>query len=67
MEKDFEPKVLAFCCHYCAYSAADLAGSMRMEYPPNVRVVKLMCTGRVDTLHLLKAFEDGVDAVFVAG
>jgi len=63
----FEPKVLAFCCHYCAYSAADLAGSMRLEYSPNVRVVKLMCTGKVDTLHLLKAFEDGVDATFVAG
>ena len=67
MGEDFEPKVLAFCCHYCAYSAADLAGSMRMEYSPNVRIVKLMCTGKVDTLHLLKAFEDGADAVFVAG
>ena len=63
----FEPKVLAFCCHYCAYSAADLAGSMRMEYSPNVRIVKLMCTGKVDTAHLLKAFEEGADAVFVAG
>ena len=67
MVETFEPKVIAFCCHYCAYSAADLAGSMRLEYPTNVRIVKLMCTGRVDTLHLLKAFEDGVDAVFVAG
>ncbi len=64
---DFEPKVIAFCCHFCAYSAADLAGSMRMEYSPNVRVVKLMCTGKVDAVHLLKAFEDGADAVFVAG
>lgn len=63
----FEPKVIAFCCHYCAYSAADLAGSMRMEYSPNVRIIRLMCTGKVDTLHLLKAFEDGADAVFVAG
>ena len=67
MEEAFEPKVIAFCCHYCAYSAADLAGSMRMEYSPNVRIVKLMCTGKVDTLYLLKAFEDGADAVFVAG
>jgi F420-non-reducing hydrogenase iron-sulfur subunit len=64
---NFEPKVVAFCCHYCAYSAADLAGSMRLEYSPNVRIVKLMCTGKVDTLHLLKAFEDGADAVYVAG
>jgi coenzyme F420-reducing hydrogenase delta subunit len=63
----YEPKLVAFCCHYCAYSAADLAGSMRLEYPANVRIVKLMCTGRVDTLHLLRAFEDGADAAFVAG
>ena len=67
MEEKFEPKVVAFCCHYCAYSAADLAGSMRLEYSPNVRIIKLMCTGKVDTLHLLKAFEDGADAVYVAG
>ena len=67
MTELFEPKVIAYCCHYCAYSAADLAGSMRMEYSPNIRIVKLMCTGKVDTIHLLKPFEDGVDAVFVAG
>ena len=67
MAEDYEPRVVAYCCHYCAYSAADLAGSMRLEYSPNVRVVKLMCTGKVDAIHLLKAFEDGVDAAFVAG
>ena len=67
MENTYEPKVVAFACHYCAYSAADLAGSMRLEYAPNVRIVRLMCTGKVDTLHLLKAFEDGADAVYVAG
>ena len=67
MVETYEPKVIAFCCHYCAYSAADLAGSMRLEYSTNVRIVKLMCTGKVDTLHLLKAFEDGADAVLVAG
>ncbi len=67
MAGGYEPKIVGFCCHYCAYSAADLAGSMRLEYAPNVRIVKLMCTGKVDTLHLLKAFEDGADAVFVAG
>ena len=65
--KGYEPKVVAFACHYCAYSAADLAGSLRLEYSPNVRIVKIMCTGKVETLHLLKAFEDGADAVFVAG
>jgi F420-non-reducing hydrogenase iron-sulfur subunit len=63
----YEPKVVAFCCHYCAYSAADLCGSMRLEYSPNVRIIRILCTGKVDTLHLLKAFEDGADAVYVAG
>jgi len=67
MGAPFTPKVVAFCCHYCAYSAADLAGSMRMEYTTNVRIVRVMCTGRVDTVHLLKAIKDGADAVFVAG
>lgn len=62
-----EPRVVCFACHYCAYSAADLAGSMRMEYSPNVRVVKLMCTGKVDTLHLVRAIAEGADAAFVAG
>ena len=64
---DFEPKIIAFCCEFCAYTAADLAGSMRLEYSPNVRVVKIMCTGKIDILYLLKAFESGVDAAFVAG
>ncbi len=67
MSDSYSPKVIAFCCNYCAYSAADLAGSMRMEYDPNVRIVKVECTGRVDTIHLLKAIEDGADAIFVAG
>lgn len=64
---DFEPKILALCCHYCAYAAADLAGSMRVQYPPNVRVLRLPCTGKVDTAYILKAFEKGVDGVIVAG
>lgn len=64
---DFEPKIVAFCCNYCAFAAADLAGAMRLQYPPNVRIVQLPCTGTVDTILLLKAFEDGADAVFVAG
>lgn len=67
MSEVFEPKVVAFCCHYCAYSAADLAGSMRLEYPPNVRIVKTMCTGKINTSYLLKTFEQGIDAAFVAG
>jgi coenzyme F420-reducing hydrogenase delta subunit len=64
---EFEPTILAFACHYCAYAAADLAGSMRLSYPPNVKVLHLPCTGKVDILYLLRAFEEGADAVFVAG
>ena len=63
----FEPKIVAFCCEFCAYSAADLAGSMRLEYSPNLRIIRVFCTGRVDVLHLLRAFEGGADGVFVAG
>ena len=62
-----KPIVLAFCCHYCAYAAADLAGSMRLAYPPNVRVVRLPCTGKVEIDFLIRAFERGADAVMVAG
>lgn len=64
---DFEPQIVAYACHYCAYAAADLAGSMRLQYPTNVKIIKLPCTGRVDALHLLRTFEDGADGVFVAG
>jgi len=67
MSENFEPRIIAFCCQYCAYSAADLAGSMRLQYPPNVRIVRLMCTGKVDPVYLMKAFEEGADGVFVAG
>lgn len=62
---DFE--IVAFCCHHCAYAAADLAGSMRLEYPTAVKVVELPCTGKLDVLYVLRAFEDGADGVLVAG
>ena len=64
---DYEPKMLALCCHYCAYAAADLAGSMRLQYPPNVRVLRLPCTGKVDIGYIMHAFEQGIDGVIVAG
>jgi coenzyme F420-reducing hydrogenase delta subunit len=64
---EFEPKIVAFCCNFCAFAAADLAGSMRLEYPSNVRIVRLPCTGKTDALYIMKAFEDGADGVFVAG
>ncbi len=62
-----EPVILAFCCHYCAYAAADLAGSMRLDYPHNVRVLRLPCTGKIEIDYILAAFERGVDGVIVAG
>ncbi len=62
-----EPVILAFCCHYCAYAAADLAGSLRLSYPANVRVLRVPCTGKVEINHVLRAFEWGVDGVVVAG
>jgi len=64
---EFEPKIVAYCCNFCAFAAADLAGAMRVQYPPNVRIIRLPCTGKVDAVHLIKAFEDGADGVFVAG
>lgn len=66
-KKQFEPEIVAFCCHYCAYAAADLAGVMRLQYPANIRIFKLPCSGTIDVLYILKAFERGADGVFVAG
>jgi len=66
-KQDYEPEVLAFCCYYCAFAAADLAGSMRLQYPPNVKIIRVPCTGKVDVIYILRAFERGADAVFVAG
>ena len=63
----FEPRIVAFCCNYCAYAAADLAGSMRLSYPANVKVIRLPCSGKVEITYLLKALEDGADGVMVAG
>jgi len=63
----FVPKIVAFCCHYCAYTAADAAGASRMKYPPNVRIVRLPCSGRVDIPMMLQAFTAGADGVYVAG
>ena len=64
---EFEPKIVAYCCNFCAFAAADLAGAMRLQYPPNVRIVGLPCTGKIDAIHLMKAFEEGADGAFVAG
>ena len=64
---DWEARILAFACHYCAFAAADLAGVMRLSYSPNVRIIRLSCTGKLDHSYVLRAFERGIDGVFVAG
>ncbi len=64
---EFEPQIVAFCCLHCAYAAADLAGGSRCGYPSSIKIVAVPCTGRVDSLHLLKALEGGADGVMVAG
>ena len=63
----FEPRIVAFLCHWCTYTGADLAGTTRQQYPPNVRVVHLMCSGAVDVVYVLKALMDGADGVLVGG
>ena len=63
----FEPKIVGFLCNWCTYTGADLAGTSRMKYAPNVRVVRLMCSGRLDPTFVLKAFREGADAVLVGG
>ena len=62
-----EPRIIGFCCKYCAYAAADLAGSMRLSYPSGVKIIQVPCTGRIDVIHVLKALEEGADGVMVAG
>jgi F420-non-reducing hydrogenase iron-sulfur subunit len=62
-----EPTIIAFCCHYCAFTAADLAGTMRLQYPANVLIVRIPCTGKADVNLILHAFVDGADGVLVAG
>ena len=64
---EFEPKIVAFTCNWCSYAAADLAGTSRIGYPPNVEVIRVMCTGMVDPIYVLRAFEAGFDGVLIAG
>ena len=64
---EFEPRLLCFACNWCSYSAADIAGTSRIQYPPNVRIIRVMCSGMVNPEYILKAFEIGFDGVLVAG
>lgn len=64
---EFKPRIIAFACNWCTYAAADIAGTSRIHYPPNVRVIRVMCSGMVDPIYVLRAFEGGADGVLVAG
>ena len=63
----FEPKIIGFCCNWCSYAGADLAGVSRFQYPPPIRIIRVMCSGRVDPTFILKALEMGADGVLIAG
>ena len=64
---NFEPKIVAFCCNWCSYAGADLAGTSRIQYSPNIRVIRVMCSGRVNPLFVIKALSIGADGVLVLG
>jgi F420-non-reducing hydrogenase iron-sulfur subunit len=66
-ECEFEPKIIGFLCNWCSYAGADLAGTSRVQYPPNIRIVRVMCTGRIDPQLVLNAFRYGADGVLIAG
>ncbi len=67
MSDKFEPKIVGFLCNWCSYAGADLAGVSRFQYPPNLRVIRVMCSGRVHPSYVLEAFREGADGVLVAG
>lgn len=64
---DWQPKILAFLCNWCSYAGADLAGVSRLQYPPNARIVRVPCSGRINPAYILKALQEGVDGVLVSG
>ena len=67
IEKDFEPKIAGFLCNWCSYAGADLAGTSRIQYPPNIRIIRVMCSSSVDSMYILRALLEGADGVFVGG
>jgi F420-non-reducing hydrogenase iron-sulfur subunit len=64
---DFEPRIVAFLCNWCTYTGADLAGTSRLQYPPNVRIIRTMCSSSVDPVYVLKPLMDGADGVLIGG
>lgn len=65
--EEFEPKIIGFCCNWCSYAGADLAGVSRLKYPTNMRVIRVPCSGRVNPQFVLRAFQKGADGVLVSG
>ncbi len=66
-KKDWEPKIVAIVCNWCTYAGADLAGISRIQYPPNVRIIRVPCTGRINPFYIVKALQGGADGVLVSG
>ncbi len=66
-ENGFEPRIVAFLCNWCTYTGADLAGTSRLQYPPNIRIIRLMCSGAVDPVYVLKPLLEGADGIFIGG
>jgi len=67
MKDQWEPKIVAFLCNWCSYAGADLAGTGRIQYPPNIRVIRVPCSGRVNPLYIIRALQEGADGVLVSG
>ena len=67
MSEQFEPVIIGFTCNWCSYRAADMAGTARIKYPPNIRLIRLMCSGRLDPTFVLKALSGGADGVLITG
>ena len=66
-KSEFEPNIIAFLCNWCSYAGADLAGTSRIQYPPNVKIIRVMCSSRINPLFLVNALQQGADGVVVAG
>jgi F420-non-reducing hydrogenase iron-sulfur subunit len=64
---DFEPRIIGFFCNWCTYAGADLAGTSRIQYPPNVRIIRLMCSGALDPVYVIKALLEGADGILIGG
>ena len=67
MTKEFEPLIIGLCCNWCSYAGADLAGTSRLQYPPNIRIIRTMCSARVNPIFVIEAFQLGADGIIVSG